>query len=387
MKTNLMASEKKKIVILLDWYLPGNKAGGPVRSIYSLCELLKDSFNITIVTSNSDLGSNDTYKNVQADTLFEKDGIQYYYLSKKNLHGQTVVKLINSFNPSLVYLNSFWSYPFSIAIARAKQKNQLKADLILAPRGMLNTGSLGLKSFKKKLYLLVAKLFHYYDNVTFHATNEKEKIDILSQFKKNPVVIAENLNSGKVYHHPRIKEINSLKLFFLSRIAEVKNLHYALDLLRSIPETIRIEYAIFGNEENSDYWQVCESILHKLPPTIKVRKLGEISFTNIQKTISEYHALLLPTLNENYGHSIVESLLTGCPVIISDQTPWNDLENFGAGYAVPLHQKEKFIAAIINMAEMDQGAFDLASKKAIEYISNKIDLKLILQQYKILFDA
>ena len=382
-----MTSAKKKIVILLDWYLPGTKAGGPVRSIYSLCELLKEFFDITILTSNSDLGSTDTYKNVQADTLFEKEGVNYYYFSKNKLQTENVVRLVNSINPSFIYLNSFWSYPFSIAIARAKQKKQLKAQLILAPRGMLNKGSLGLKSFKKKLFLALAKLFHYYDGVTFHATNEKEKTDILSQFNKNQVVIAENLNSGKVYTHPRIKETNSLKLFFLSRIAEVKNLHYALDLLHSIPETIHVEYAIFGNEENSDYWHLCESILQKLPSNIKVRKLGEIPFTSIQKIISEYHVLLLPTLNENYGHSIVESLLSGCPVIISDQTPWTDVENYGAGYAIPLNQKENFVKAIIKMAEMDQEEFNLTSKKAIEYISNKIDLKHIVQQYKILFDA
>ena len=382
-----MTSAKKKIVILLDWYLPGTKAGGPVRSIYSLCELLKDFFDITILTTNSDLGSKDTYKNVQSDTLFEKEGVHYYYFSKNKIQTKNVVTLINSINPSYIYLNSFWSYSFSIAIARAKQKKQLVAQLILAPRGMLNTGSLGLKSFKKKLYLIVAKSFHYYDGVTFHATNEKEKTDILSQFKNNPVVIAENINSGQVYNHFRIKEVNSLKLFFLSRIAEVKNLHYALDLLRLVPETIRIEYAIFGNEENSDYWHVCESIMHKLPTNIQIHKLGEIPFTNIQKTISKYHAILLPTLNENYGHSIVESLLSGCPAIISDQTPWNDLEKNGAGYAIPLNQKENFVKAIIRMAEMDQEEFNLTSKKAIEYISNKIDLKHIVQQYKILFNA
>ena len=94
----------------------------------------------------------------------------------------------------------------------------------------------------------------------------------------------------------------------------------------------------------------------------------------------------MPTLNENYGHSIVESLLTGCPVIISDQTPWTDLQENNAGYSLPLNDRQKFIDAIAQAAEMNQAAFAKKSEAANNYICKKTDLNLVLTQYKTLFN-
>lgn len=44
----------------------------------------------------------------------------------------------------------------------------------------------------------------------------------------------------------------------------------------------------------------------------------------------------MPTFNENYGHAIVESFVAGLPVVISDRTPWRNLEKINAGWDIPL---------------------------------------------------
>ena len=107
----------------------------------------------------------------------------------------------------------------------------------------------------------------------------------------------------------------------------------------------------------------------------------------MQTIIANYHALLLPTLNENFGHSIVESLLTGCPVIISDQTPWNDLEENNAGYAITLENKQKFVEAIVNLAKLNEEEFLQKSNAANSYISNKIEVDKSINLYKNLFNG
>jgi len=35
-----------------------------------------------------------------------------------------------------------------------------------------------------------------------------------------------------------------------------------------------------------------------------------------------------PTLGENFGHVVWESLVFGCPVLTTETTPWNNLEEF-----------------------------------------------------------
>ncbi len=371
----------------MDWFLPGTKAGGPVRSIYSLVSLIKEFFDIYVITSNCDLGSDEGYKTVEPNKTFEKDGVWYHYFSKAELNVPNVSKLISSIAPDLIYLNSFWSYNFSIGIVKAKRNGLIKAPILLAPRGMLGKGALGLKPLRKNVFLALAKLFNWYSDIIFHATNEQEKKDIQKRFRNARVLIAPNVNSGTVLYTPKNKEEKHLRLFYLSRIAEVKNLRFALEALNDIPADITIEYDIYGNPEDKEYWKLCENIILKLPKNIKVNYKRELQFSEVQHTITNYHGLFLPTLNENFGHSIVESLLSGCPVIISDQTPWNDLEKFNAGYAISLTDKPAFAKALVNFAMLNNKDYELKSRDSIKYISNKLNVKQSIEQYKNLFNG
>ena len=370
----------------MHWYLPGTKAGGPVRSVFSLVELLKNYFNFYIITSNTDLGNDKEYSNIIPNKFFVRDNVNYYYIDSKHLASDKILDLINETKPDLIYLNSFWSFPFSINIIRLKNKKLIGAPVLLAPRGMLSKGALSLKSFKKNIYLLSAKIFGWYKNIHFHATNKQEEKDIKKHFSSAQIVIASNVNSGILIKNTSLKEPNHLNLFFLSRISEVKNLHFALEILKDVPPDVQINYDLFGNLEDKEYWTRCVEVITQLPKNVIVTYKNELAFNDVQNTISKYHALLLPTLNENFGHSIVESLLTGCPAIISDQTPWNDLEKNNAGYAIPLNDKKQFLDAVIKMAKLDQEEFSQKSNAANNYISGKIEVEKSINLYKNLFN-
>jgi glycosyltransferase involved in cell wall biosynthesis len=378
--------QKPKIAVLIDWYLPGTKAGGPVRSVYSLVNLLKEEFDFYIITTNLDLGSGIPYAGIEPDTLFTKQDIHYYYFSASKLSSKNVLKVLQEINPRLIYLNSFWSVNFSINIVRLVNRNLISQPVLLAPRGMLGKGALSIKAFKKQVYLGMAKFFGWYGRVKFHATQAQETGDIKRQFKNAEIEIAPNINSLSPGINVSKKIKGTLRLFFLSRISPVKNLNFALEVLASITSDYVIDYHIYGNKEDQHYWKLCEKTIDKLPPHISVSYRGELAFDKIQETISNYHCLFMPTLNENYGHSIVESLLCGCPVIISDQTPWSDLQAFNAGYAISLAHKDAFINAVIQMAEMGDTEFEKKSQAATSFIINKTNLPLIINQYKKLFN-
>jgi len=373
--------------VLIDWYLPGTKAGGPVRSVYSLVNLLKNDFDFYILTLNEDLGDASPYSTVSSDVWLTENSVHYYYFSRSNLTPDKLLSLLGELQPTLVYLNSFWSYPFSISPVRLHHAGKLKCPILLAPRGMLGQGAMGLKRFKKLAFIQLGRLLGWYGNIRFHATQAQEESDILSFFPKAQIFVAPNVNTGAVTANLTTKEPGALKLFFLSRIARVKNLHYALHVLRSVPANCRIEYDIYGNLEDKEYWGECQEIIAELPKNIRVRYCGEVAFSEVQNVLVNYHALLLPTLNENFGHSIVESLLCGCQVIISDQTPWQDVEIHGAGFAIPLVNKDRFAEALTRLCMLTQTDFNTSSKAAIEYIRKKVDLQATALLYKNMFDA
>ncbi|MBK7667200.1 MAG: glycosyltransferase [Sphingobacteriaceae bacterium] len=84
----------------------------------------------------------------------------------------------------------------------------------------------------------------------------------------------------------------------------------------------------------------------KTPSNITVNYCGDLSFEQVQPMIDKYHFLFLPTLNENFGHSIYETLMSACPVIISDTTPWNGINKASCGFAISLKEKDQFADTI-----------------------------------------
>jgi glycosyltransferase involved in cell wall biosynthesis len=77
----------------------------------------------------------------------------------------------------------------------------------------------------------------------------------------------------------------------------------------------------------------------------------------VQRVLDESHFFVLPTLGENFCHSAVESFLNGTPVVLSDQTPWIDLESEAAGFAISLTDREGWIAALQKCVDMEQAEY------------------------------
>src|SRR5581483_8212658 len=80
--------------------------------------------------------------------------------------------------------------------------------------------------------------------------------------------------------------------------------------------------------------------------------------------------LLFPTHGENYGHVIREALAAGCPVIISDQTPWRGLEALGVGWDLALSDPQAFTGVLQRCIDMDTAAFSQWVARAKEYGTN-----------------
>ena len=59
-----------------------------------------------------------------------------------------------------------------------------------------------------------------------------------------------------------------------------------------------------------------------LPLNVKVVYKGTALPNKINRTLSKYDLFILPSRGESYGHVVLESLIAGTPVVVSDKTPW-----------------------------------------------------------------
>jgi glycosyltransferase involved in cell wall biosynthesis len=367
---------KKTILLFIDWYLPGYKAGGPIQSCANLVDHLQEDYCFKIVTRDTDYCETKPYENVKSNQWNTiNSNTLVYYFSSDELNKKNIYKLIENTEFDVVYLNGIFSYLFTIIPLLYFRKNK-KRKVIIAARGMFASGALAIKRQKKQLFLSFAKLLGLFNKVVFHATNEAEKKDIINAIgNKNEIKIAGNL-SKKIALDAFIskpKRAGFVKLFNIARVAPEKNLKYALEILKEVKVSVQFDY--YGPIYDENYHNECKSVIEKLPAHINVNYKGVIPNNEVNKTLKNYDALFMPTLGENFGHIILESLLASCPVIISDQTPWQNLETEKSGWAIPLQDFNKYVEAITQLADSDENQYNdfamAAYQKAKTFIENK----------------
>jgi glycosyltransferase involved in cell wall biosynthesis len=149
----------------------------------------------------------------------------------------------------------------------------------------------------------------------------------------------------------------------------MKNLAGALRMLEGLSGDVSFD--IYGPKEDVEYWDECQGLIAALPPNIRVRYEGEIEHERVADVLAEYDLFLFPTLGENYGHVISEALASGCPVVISDQTPWRNLEAEGIGWDIPLNEPERFRSVLQLCVDGGNEWFTALSKRAMDYAAQR----------------
>ncbi len=370
--------QKPRLLLFSDWFYPGYKAGGPIKSVTNLSIALQQEIDVFVFTANTDLNDATPYPNVQANTWVKPiagSNVQVYYCSKNNLSKATIKAIIKDVNPASVYLNHIWSFWFVLQPLFITWYNFKKIKIVQCPRGALFESALHYQNtyFKKRMVLFFMKLLGIHKKIHFHATTPQEKETIEQYFGKVNISIANNLPDLQQPVLSTIeKKQGELKLVFIARIVDIKNLKLLLQNLQHT--TSNIALTIAGPAEDKNYWEECKSIIATFSPNIQVNYIGEIIPNQVMPLIKEHHLYCLPTQGENFGHSIFESFMIGRPVLISNKTPWLNLNKKNAGWEVDIIQSNSFVPFIEEATNWQQQEFDKYCKGAWqianEYINN-----------------
>ena len=376
----------KKVLIFIDWFLPGYKAGGPIRSVANLTEQLSDSFEFFIITRNTDYLETSPYPTVKSNQWQQiAPNINVYYFSKDKLSVKNIKSVIKKLNFDTVYINGIYSFYFSLLPVYLFKNSNKK--IVIASRGMLSKHSFSSKKLKKKVFIGAAQIINFYQNTFFHVTNIDEKNEIADlKFKIKDFIIAPNLPpkfSGDKIN--RLKEKGTVKLISIARISKEKGSIEALKILNKNKFNGTILFDLYGSVYQKDYWNQCLQLIKKAPENIKISYKGVLDNTKIPETIKNYHFSFLPTLGENFGHSILESMSFSCPVIISDKTPWRNLEKEKAGWDIPLNNAEKFAQTIQKCIDMEQNEYNEWSNGAYYYAKSFSENPELIEQSKKIF--
>ncbi len=377
------------VLTMLDYYLPGFKAGGPLRTVANMVDRLGDRLTFRIVTRDRDLGDAVPYLRIDRQCWQRVGKADVRYLAPGEGRVATLTQLIGDTEHDILYLNSTFSPRMTILPLILRKTGRIpRRPVVLAPRGEFAPGALRLKSPKKHAFLQFVRTTGLYDEVTWQASSPTEEEDIRRWFGwRAKVLVAPDLLSRRPgpFGPRRVKLPGALRIVFLSRISPMKNLDEAIRLLADIKG--RVDFHIYGPCEDQDYWTKCQEIIWTLPDNIHVEYRGSIANEKVTRVLRQYDLFFLPTRGENFGHVILEALMAGCPVLISDRTPWSRVEQEGAGWTVPLEQPDRFRAVLRQCMDMEHGSMSSLAERAMQFGESVLADEQVLSANYALFQA
>lgn len=368
----------------MDWFLPGTASGGPLRSYANLIAQLNEGFEFYIITRNTDFGATEPYKTVVPNSWNPLNAYtQVYYLSNAQISRSNLKTLLSATTFDVALVNGIYSWYFSILPVWLLKS--LGKPLVVSARGMLNPQAFSVKGFRKKVFLTLARVLQLYKGVTFHATNSDE-----AQYIKNElgahisIKIAPNLPRPVHTYHPKTKWGSApIKMANMARIAKEKGTLVMLQALQQVEQALELD--LYGPIYDEAYWAQCQAVIAELPAHIKVQYQGVLPGDEVPTVLQDYHFMVLLSEGENFGHAIFEALAAGCPVIISDQTPWRDLEDQRLGWDVPIRDTAAVVRAFEAALSMTDEAYQLWSRKAFEFAKGVAEDVSVLEANRDLF--
>jgi glycosyltransferase involved in cell wall biosynthesis len=371
---------RAKLKIIYFSYFPAQHGIGPATAIRNLSRRFESKYDVTIITLNFDYVPQ---AKIFADDLHEvKDGqIRILYLPR-GLQG--IKKLIDEMKTENTCVVVNCMFDATLAIPAILHSLFRRQPVIHVPHGSFLPAVFTQKRLKERVFCGLFNVLQPSNSVVHIATSAREVKDIQNALKNPAIVQISNLNELREESAAEGKSPARLNICFIGRLAKQKNLLGALEILRFA--NVACQMDVFGLKEDGTYFEQCKTLIATLPDSIKVSFQGFTAQNVLLSRMGAYDLLFAPTLDENFGYSIIESLGAGVPVLISDRTPWHDLEQFNAGWVVELQNWARF-GEILRLA-YDAGEEWAAYRKgARAYAQAHTAEPGAAEKYEMLFEA
>ncbi len=289
---------------------------------------VKAGLDVTVITSYLDFPSG--YLNKPNDKPVFENGVRVFYCSvlfePLVFSFQLIKHLKRELRESdLVHVLGLYRFPQSYACWYSRR---IKIPYILSPHGSLDPVLFDKKERKlmRRLYQFMFEIKNIKKSKKIHFTaNDELEFANFLDLKEKSVVIPNGIetndfkklpNKGVFLDTYEIKE-NSFKILFLGRVVWKKGLDILLSSLPLIIKKIPNVLLIIAGPDNEGYKKTLKDIINSLNIDGHIKFVGMLDREKVKQAYVDADIFVLPSYSENYGITIIESLVCGCPVIIS----------------------------------------------------------------------
>jgi len=392
-----MNFKRLRILHITPCYEPSYEMGGVVRSTTLLCqEFARMGHDVTVFTTNANpLGK---VLEVPINKEMVRFGVKVTYFpvslfTDKFFYSpsfkKAVFKQIDEFN--IAHLTAFWTYLGIMGGKAARLKN---VPYIVSPRGTLNPYSLSKKRILKRTYYRVfeeknvrgAGAIHYTTSLEKKSAHNYHKLSNPCFVVPNPVPVKEFANMPsrekglKYFHLPD----NAKVISFIGRIHKRKALQVLVRTMALLKERIPNLYLIIAGPDDGERKRL-EDLVEKFGLGGRVVFSGYVNSEKKEQILAaSFLAWLASFPGENFGHSAIEAMAGGVPVLLSkDVGVCENTIRDEAGILIS-HDPEMIANKILSIAG-DEGKWEQmsgnAKNSAKQYAKEDI-AKEMIQEYK-----
>lgn len=372
---------KDRVLVFNGYYFPAKKYGGPATSIENMVEACSDAMDFFIIVVNHDFGATEKFTSIH-EGWNDRGKAKVLYVDDDQFTVKNIVAWIDEIKPISIYLGGVLSIRNIRYIIAARRK---KVKVIVPPRGEVLDNAVKRKQFKKMVFFAFLRLFDVYKHCYFHATSEAERNGVMKYLgvSSDHIILLPNIPKQITDGHTFEKTTGTLNAVYIARICKTKNLLEAIKSLSHVKG--HVLYRIYGPMEDEQYWSECKAVMKTLPPTIKIEYMGALDSGLVGNVYRQSDCTVLPTVTENYGHSIAESLVAGCPCIIPQgTTPWDSID-LQAGFTYPLGNEACLAEIIQKMVDMDQKEYSELIQSTYAYARDRISSVSLIKDYMNMF--
>ena len=333
-----------RICLVSSSFFPATFYGGPISATWDLSKkLAENGHEIYVSTTNA---NGDKKLAVESNNFLEKQNnifVKYY-------NEQIINKFSFSFffgiwsdikKSDIVYIQYLFHYSvlFSLLCSVIQKKK-----IVVCPRGSFSVFTLNNKLSFMKLLWLNFLIKPFLNKIIWQACSYLEEGDILNKFPNANVKI---INDGVDYESfqnsiivSRIELLNkftgitfnnvSTVFFSMGRLHKIKGFDVLIEGFNLFLEKDKYAKLIIAGGDNGVGDQLRNKI-KKLNLSSSVFLIGAANFEDKKLLFNNCDYFTLASEFESFGIVIAEALSCGKPVIISNRTPWKDIQMNNCG--------------------------------------------------------
>ena len=328
-----------RICLVSSSFYPATFYGGPISATWDLSKkLAKNGHEIYVSTTNAN-GSKKL--DVECNKYLKKEEnvfVKYYNEQITNKFSLSFLFGIWSDikKSDIVYIQYLFHYTvlFSLLFSVFQKKK-----IVVCPRGSFSVFTLNNKLPIIKLLWLNFLIKPMINKIVWQASSNLEERDILNKFPNADVEIINDgidydsfQNSILVSRNELLNKFTGItcndvsNIFFsMGRLHKIKGFDVLIDAFNLFLEKDKYAKLIIAGGDDG-VGKKLENQIKKLNLSSSVFLIGAVNFEDKKLLLNNCDYFTLASEFESFGIVIAEALSCGKPVVVSNKTPWKDIQ-------------------------------------------------------------